>query len=78
MNRVFHWFIYMPRRPLHGEQTRLHALKWWLIKVLRFYEFKVTCDCGNKIKATDGLRDAEYTCLVCSAVWVAKNKRVFT
>ncbi len=59
-------------------ETWLHWLKWRFIRLLGIYEFKVTCGCGNVIKATDGLCDAEYICSGCGVCWVAKNKSVFT
>ena len=60
------------------QESWLHWLKWRLIRLFRICEFKVTCECGNKIKIIDGLRDAQYICKVCDAVWVANNKSVFT
>lgn len=77
MHKFLHWLVYIPARPLRGEQTRLHWFKWRLIRLFGLYEFKVTCGCGTKIHATDGVRDYEYECIGCSTVYTG-TKRVFS
>lgn len=76
--RARHWFKYMPQKPLHGKQTRLHAFKWWLIKLFRIHEFSVNCECGNKIRMTDGVKNYEYTCARCEKDYIGVKKRVFS
>ena len=58
-------------------ETWFHWLKWRLICFFGLYEFKVTCVCGNKIRATDGVVEYEYVCSACDKVYCG-TKRVFT
>ena len=76
IHKFLQWLVYTPTRPLHGEETRLHRFKWRLIRLLGLYEFKVTCGCGNKIHATDGVVDYEYECNCCGKVYTG-TKRVW-
>ena len=71
---IIHWLVYAPRRKYHGEETRLHRLKWQVISFLRIYEFKVKCDCGNTIYATDGVVDYEYICKVCAKKYTGTKR----
>ena len=59
-------------------ETWLHWIKWRLIWIFGIYEFKVDCECGNKIKCTDGIKEYTYTCGRCEKVYTGTKSRVFT
>ncbi len=78
MLNIRQWLKYMPQKPLHGRETRLHHFKWWLIGTLGIFEFTVACGCGNKIRATDGVRRYHYICGKCGKDYRGLKRRVFT
>ncbi len=64
----------------HGKSPRetwLHWLKWRAIWIFGIYEFKVNCECGNKLRCTDGVKDYHYTCK-CGKDYIGTKERVFT
>lgn len=58
-------------------ETWLHWLKWRVIEFLKIYEFKVDCQCGNKLRCTDGVKSYIYECH-CGKVYSGIKKKVFT
>ncbi len=57
-------------------ETWLHWLKWRLIWIFRIYEFKVNCDCGLKLRCTDGVKEYVYECK-CGKIYSGIKSRVF-
>jgi hypothetical protein len=57
-------------------ETWLHWIKWRLIWVFGIYEFKVDCDCGNKLRCIDGVKEYVYECN-CGKIYSGTKKRIF-
>ena len=58
-------------------ETWLHWIKWRLIWILGMYEFKVNCDCGCKLRCTDGVKEYVYECK-CGKIYSGTKSKIFT
>ncbi len=59
-------------------ESWFHWLKWRFINLFRIYEFSVNCECGNKIRCTDGIKAYIYECAKCDRVYSGTKRRVFS
>ncbi len=63
----------------YWDAARLVLNKLLIMEQLKkSYEFKVNCNCGNKVRCTDGIKEYTYICGKCEKVYSGTKPEIFT